>query len=441
MPYAQVTTVLQSLRIDAQDGSDTITVESLSDDYAASLILYGNRLQRNDPMYPLMPEDDPFPDSVRFSGNINLGYLEVFADHISVDAGVHIDTGDENIFFKSSVIGVATFENLLPVFATLRSVSVDIGAGAVLEGGGITFSLQAADKSFADVIGASQEVSNFVIDPLTGLLEGALAMPVKVLVKQSSASIILHDGAQLLSGGNVGLFATAAANASGAASSSLISIGYGQATTSATIDIQPGVVIEAAKRVVVAASSSATANISSSTTRELDSTPNPGSSQIALAIGVAYADVTSTVTVAEGASITAGKTANVSAGGAINAAASGEAGLFADGAAGLAFGIEISKADVHTTVNGNVTSLMEEGSVEKIEIDPLVGLESNGDPKVGYVDYANNRIFVGDTALGSGSSITYTNRRGNSIGGLVDTRPYVIVADEPGYIRAGRKFD
>ena len=372
---------LQSLRIDALDGSDNITVESLPVTFTGSLIVYGNRLQRNDLLFPKMPEDDPYPDTVTFSGDISLGYLEVFADHIKINDNVDIAAGDDGIFFRSRMIGVSTVENLLPVFATTRAVSVDVGKNASLSGGSIYFVVQAEDKSLADVIGATKEVSNFVIDPLTGLIGDALALPVKVLVKQSSSSITLQEGARITSSGTVGMYATAGADASGTASSSMISVGYAQAKARAEIDIQAGVEITASAAVVITATGGATANISATTQRELDSTPNPGgkgtggskgTNQVAVAIGVAYADVFSHVTMDDTAVIFAGKTANITAGGTIESEAKGEAGIYGSGAAGLGFGIEISKADIHTEVNGKVTANMAPGAVVKLEIDPLV---------------------------------------------------------------------
>jgi hypothetical protein len=503
-------TLLQSLRIDALDGSDTIIVESLPENFSGSLFLYGNRLQRNDLFYPNMPEDDPYPDSVVISGDISLSYLEVFADHITVSDNVHIVTGDDGIFFRPRQIGVATFENLLPGFGTNRSVSVDIGENAVLEGGNIYFVVQAEDKSFADVIGAGKEVSNFVIDPLTEFLGDALALPVKVLVKQSTATITLRDGAQLLSGGTIGIYATATADASGAAYSSLVSIGYVDANATATIDIRKGVVIDAGAAVVVTSTGNATASISSSTERDLDpffnlvmSDTGPvelrltDAPSVAIAIGVTNANVTSHVSVAEGASITAGKTANVMATGEVNTEASGEAGLDSRGAAGLGLGIQISNADIHTQVDGSITALARAGYTVKNEIDPLLAksdYDSNAQafglmtgktvelkttvnsdlpagtvmryigapvadtvnlavsaqdytddslweittPPVGYVDYASDRIFLGDVALNglvTEDVINYTNRRGTSIGGLVDNASYYLIADldDPGY--------
>ena len=434
---------LQSLRIDALDGADSITVASLPTNYTGSLILYGNRLQRNDLLFPLMPEDDPYPDSVTFSGNISPSYLEVFADNIKINDNVKIMAGDDGIFFRARLIGVSTVENLLPIFATTRSVSVDVGKNAELSGGSIYFVVQAEDKSLSDVIGANKEISNFLIDPLTGLISDALALPVKVLVKQSSATITLQEGAKIISSGTVGMYATAAADASGSAVQQ-----YGQhrlwpgdgvmpISTS-----RPDVAITAADAVVITSTGSATANISATTQREIDSTPNPGGkgggqgkNQFAVGIGVAYADVFSHVTMASTASIIAGRTANITAVGEIESEATGEGGIYGSGAAGLGFGIEISKADIHTTVNGSVTANMKSGSVVKLEIDPTVTWDGTGDVPFGYVDYATDRIFLGDTSLVTEDTITYTNRRGTSVGGMVDTRSYFVIADldNPGY--------
>ncbi|MBS3951841.1 MAG: LEPR-XLL domain-containing protein, partial [Methylomicrobium sp.] len=512
----QEVTSLVSLRIDGMEGKDTIIVEPLPTNFTGSLYLYGHRLQRADLLYPDMPEDDVYQDTVIFrdkrttvqrdSGvpndlplaSLTPYYLEVFTDHVQVEDGVRIQAGDDGIFFRNRDIGVATFENLSPILPTTRNVSVDIGKNAILEGGSIYFVLQAEDKSFSDIIGASNEVSKFVIEPLTGLLEGAVSMPVKILVKKSEAKITVKEGAQLLSAGTLGMYATAVSDSSGAASSSLISIGYAQAKAYADIQIQKDVVITAADAVVITSTANSTANISASTTREVSSTPNPGSKQIALAIGVANADVVSYVTVAEGAAITAGKTANVTAGGDINAEASAEAGMYAEGAAGLAFGIEISNADIHTIVNGSITALMEPGAVVKLEIDPTVkgfdykstqtinrlengkvvklmndfnddlpkgtlltyigntrngsidltpegtgaGFSTTGEnyaddsiweiktPDFGYVDYDFDRVYLGDTALVTEDTITYANRRGTSIGNMVDGREYYVIQDD-----------
>lgn len=58
---------LASLRIDAIEGSDTFTIESLPANFAGSLFLYGNRLQCADLIYPKMSEEDPYLDYVNFA--------------------------------------------------------------------------------------------------------------------------------------------------------------------------------------------------------------------------------------------------------------------------------------------------------------------------------------------------------------------------------------
>src|SRR5262249_34510328 len=59
--------------------------------------------------------------------------------------------------------------------------------------------------------------------------------------------------------------------------------------------------------------------------------------------------------------------------------------------------------------------------------------EHTNPPRIGYVDYANDRIYVGPTALVTEDTVTYSNRRGNSIGGLVNDTEYVVinVRDDP----------
>jgi hypothetical protein len=400
------------------------------------------------------------------------------------------------------MIGVSTVENLLPVFATVRSVSLDIGKNSeLITDGSVYFVLQAEDKSLAEILGANKEISNFIIDPLTGLITDALALPVKVLVKNSTATVKLQEGSKILSGGTIGMYATASADASGVASSSMVSVGYAHAKAHAQIDIEDEVEISAADAVVITSTGNATANISATTQRELDSTPNPGGfsggqgkNQFAVAIGVANADTFSHLTMAETASIVAGKTANVTAGGKIESEASGEAGIYGSGAAGLGFGIELSKADIHTKVKGKITANMKPGAVVKLEIDPTVsagtyttdsttpalkngetvllnadvnvdlpkgtvmkyiGVDINAStnlsiavqdyadedlwevttPNFGYVDYDGNRIFLGDTSLVTEDAFTYTNRRGTSIGNMVDGRSYYVINDGDGYYK------
>ncbi|HUU34053.1 MAG TPA: hypothetical protein VMW48_08300, partial [Vicinamibacterales bacterium] len=159
---------------------------------------------------------------------------------------------------------------------------------------------------------------------------------------------------------------------------------------------------------------------------------------IAGALAVSDANTVSHVTIEKGASITAGTTVNVIATGNSTSDAEASSGLFANGTAGLAFALDFSNSDIKTSVDGTIISNADPvaGYTVKIEIDPLAGLNPDGTPQVGYVDYVLNRIYVGPNALVDEDMITYTNRRGTSISGLVDGKPYFIVTtDDPGWIQ------
>ena len=440
---------LTSLRIDGRAGTDTINVESLPAGYGgtdgADLLIYGSRLPALD--VAQVPEDDPFIDRVNFTGSINLkgGFLDVWADRITVADGtvenpVVIETVDNDICFRARLLGIAELENLMPLgFGTDRMVDITIGKYAQLKGYGLWLFSQAEDKSIADTAGATKEVENFVIQPLMDAIGDLFALPVKVLVKNCTATVTFREGAQLIATGPIGIYATAAADATGVAKGSLFSIGYSQANAYADITIETGVRIQAAEAVVITSSGEAKAGMKVETEHKIDSTPNPGGggAQIAIALGVSYANAYSHVTVAQSAVIAAGRTANVTAKGKVESEAEAESGLFADGKAGLAFGLEFSKADIKTTVDGTIIALCDPvgGYTVKIEIDPTVGLNPDGTPQIGYVDYANNRIYVGPNALVTEDTVTYTNRRGASIGNLVDGREYYVVTDGDGWIQ------
>jgi hypothetical protein len=414
---------ISALVIEAKEGTDTITVESLDAGWQsdADLDIYGSAVETGGP--PVVV-DQPYVDTVTFSGSVNTngGAVNVYAQKISVAGNVTLTTSD--LTFRARLVGISTLENLLPAFGTDRDVSIDIGAGATINAdGGIYLIAEAVDQSLADTVGASKEVDNFIIAPLADKVAGLTALPVKVLVKSSTATIAVHDGAQLIGTETVGLYATAGTDAGGVAKGSLFSIGYAQATSHASVDVGQNVTITSGAAIVITASGEAEASMDASTDRTLESTPNPGSKQVALALAVSYADSYSHVTVAKGSTIEAQKTANIVAGGSVKSEAKAESGIFADGAAGLAFGLQFSKADILTTIDGTVVAHMVPGSVVKIEIDPL-----ETDPsKVGYIDYARDMIHVGDSSLVTEDIVTYTNRRGTSIGGLVDGREYFVV--------------
>jgi hypothetical protein len=128
--------------------------------------------------------------------------------------------------------------------------------------------------------------------------------------------------------------------------------------------------------------------------------------------------------------VTAGKTVNILATGDETTDASATSGLFSTGLAGLAFGVGLSDADIKTEVNGQVTANQESGAVVKLEFDPTA---------TNVIDFNNNSIdlavALGNStakiphALKTGDKVSYSNRRGNSIGGLGDGQDYYVVVD------------
>ena len=421
---------VRGIDLQALTGHDVITVSALDAAFTKGIEIYGNHSGAPD-----IGAGDLFTDSVEFSGNLHSrgGLIQVFAEAIKVDAGVTLNTidsvsGAENdIVFRARRIVTADLVNLSPIYADVKSVDIDIGANAKLQAGSIYLIAQAEDRNLTAQIGAPPLINSLVIGPVTDKIGAFAALPFKLLIKESSANITLHDNAQLTGSGTIGVYATASANSTGVASSKLFSAGYAQATATATINLNTGAKIDAGAAVVVTSDAGATAKIGTTTSADASN----GNGGVALSLAVAYGKVTSKTTLADGASIVAGKTANIRSLAELASEAGAEAAANPDGTAGLAFGVQLSDADVHTTVNGSVTALMHGASLVKIDIDPTVTTPNTP----GYIDYVNNRIYVGDTSLVTEDTVVYDNRRGGSIGttsllttnGLVDGKSYVVI--------------
>ena len=217
-----------SLKIQAKEGADTIEVKSLDPLFSADLLLYGNREGAPTGI------PDLATDTILFSGNTYTdgGDIEAFAEAITVGDGVIIDTRPDtlpgetgNITFRARRINITELTNLSPLMVNVRDVEISIGADAELRGGDIYLFAQAEDRSLTTLLGTDRVVNNFVIKPLANFVAGLAAMPVKVLYKQSEATITIGEDAQIVGSGTVGLYATAAADASGVAKSIFLSVG------------------------------------------------------------------------------------------------------------------------------------------------------------------------------------------------------------------------
>ena len=62
--------------------------------------------------------------------------------------------------------------------------------------------------------------------------------------QESEATITIGEDARLIGSGTIGLYATAAADASGTAKSKYFSVAYGEAKSTSTVDIKAGALVD-----------------------------------------------------------------------------------------------------------------------------------------------------------------------------------------------------
>jgi hypothetical protein len=241
-----------SLTIEAGSGGDTITILSVDEDFAADLLIYGNKSGA-----PTI-EPDAGHDVVIFAGNTFTrgGYLEVFADDIKVNNGVIVSTvpDDEattgvlangnDIVFRARRIGTPEIENLLPAGYLSKSVSIEVGTGAVMRATSIYLIAQAEDRALATTLGLTTLQSQMFLNPAVSFLTDLVTLPIKVLVKASEARVTIGVNSRIQVDDVISIYATAGSDASGQAKSQLISLGYSQADATAEIHILAGALIE-----------------------------------------------------------------------------------------------------------------------------------------------------------------------------------------------------
>src|SRR5262249_44954900 len=133
--------------------------------------------------------------------------------------------------------------------------------------------------------------------------------------------------------------------------------------------------IESHGSITITSTADASAEIEADTEREVDPVKARGGTPFVMALGVSNAIAVSHVNVASEAEIRAGTTANINAIGRVKSVAQASSGLANDGSgAGFALGLQFSKADITTTINGKVEALADPhvGYTVKNEIDPTV---------------------------------------------------------------------
>ncbi len=393
-------------------------------------------------------------DSITIQGDIDLGNraLEVRAEKIIVDTGARL-TSSGNITLGARDTSIKQLEDLIPGSKS-NTATIEIRQDAEISADTLIIRAEAADKSLTSSFGTSELLNKYVIDQLFQTVTCLFALPFKVLLKTSDATVTIHENVSLTGRAGVTIEADAGADASAGgavdsvtalrlplvAKSKLFSFGYVDTTANAVIDIQDGVQITSPSgRVAINTDGKAVSLLKTETSRGLGDSATP-----AISLAIAKTEIVSKVTVAESVTITAGKTANITAEGREDAEAEASVGIQADGSAGISLGISLSDATITTEVYGTVTANMAPGSVVKLEFDPTLR-----DPtRPGYVDTANDTIYVGENALATGDRVTYTNRRGTSIGGAVGEGGltdggdyYIITTPDPGKIKLAETRD
>jgi hypothetical protein len=147
----------------------------------------------------------------------------------------------------------------------------------------------------------------------------------------------------------VGVYADASTDASAQAKSDKISIGYSQASATATIEVKSYALVQGGGAVNITSGAEAIAQMATeSSSEEPGALPGRSAeaskgSAFAASLAIAYANVVARTTVYEHATVHGGRTVNVRALGSVEAGAEAESGLFSDGTAALALGLEFSK--------------------------------------------------------------------------------------------------
>ncbi|MGB6295658.1 MAG: DUF4347 domain-containing protein [Rivularia sp. (in: cyanobacteria)] len=357
---------------------------------------------------------------------IEIGNNAKLLSHVEEDSSY----AAADVWLNARYFSNADIDNLFPVTSpedwAAKTAKITIGDNAALRGNNIVIKAQAEDKNFSELIGADSLLDNFVIAPLQDRLEEALALPVKVLVRRSNASVDVNTGASLVGLAGVSVEAVATTDSTGQAKGSIVSIGYAHAEASAKVNLKTGVEITAGEAVKIGSEGNATASIST----ETKATNIVGG----LSLAVDYAKITSHAVVEQGVTITAGKTANIIALGNKETEAEANSKTSKKGKVSFGFGINISDTDIKADVDGTIIANQNPGAIVKFELDPLKEVTYEFNPtETSVVNTTENTIDLTGVAhsLRTGDKIKYTTQAGNNIGGLENDndKEYYVVVD------------
>jgi trimeric autotransporter adhesin len=357
------------------------------------------------------------PDSltIKSTGTVSLGAnlkalglekLTIEAKNITLLDGVDINlTGDLSFSVKDTAVNIP----IIDLSGDVKTATIAVGKNVKLQAGSISLAAKAADESFLETV--NKYVGGAIVKPLLEYGEAIAALPVGLVIRKSTANISIGDNSQLITDGDVDIASNAVADATSKVLSRYFSIGWSDATASATTQIGQGVVITATGDVNIAADASAKADMTTRTLKDVGVGPADNSG-IAVSIAVANADLTSKTTIAQGAKITAGRNANVLANGKVERSASAEAGAFKDGRVGASGALGFTKSDVQAIVNGEITS----GTTIQKSFNPALA-----------VNASNDTIAINSHGFKNGQAIVYSKGDGSDLGGLEDGTTYFVI--------------
>lgn len=342
-------------------------------------------------------------DEVTFAQNLDMtdsentsesGDLKIYAEKIMVDPGTIIDLRGErkwgNIEFRAKSFGLSELESLNPLQFDTKTTEITLGANSKLFGETITIRAESEEKTLAELLGLDTVVDSYVVQPLIEYIQDFTALPFKVQIEKSIATVDVGTDAVLEAPGGISIDAVATASAQGVAAAETFAIAYAEATAEATVVVKTRTRLSASYGAVkVSAEANANSDINVNSEGQDDGSGGKG-----MSIGITSSTNIAHATVEPGVRIDAGKVVNVVAEGANNTSSNSTALQNDKGTASLAFGISISKADLKSEVDGKITA-NHVGDVVKIEFDPTEK-ESN---KTGYIDVNQNTIYVADQSV------------------------------------------
>jgi hypothetical protein len=405
--------------VDAVTGDLTIQANTIS---AASDVTFSSR--RTGGANTVTGDSTGDSGSISFAApsiTLNQGDLVL----AQVEPGSQFQPG--NITLDAEVSSLNQVAQIVPISSTTNQAQIQL-TGATVKGADITITAGAINTNLYDDLGTFEaDASQYINATLTQVPNLAISadtgISAEVVIKESDATIGL-DGAMIEGSGAVTVGSTATSDASfhtvavsGTATGGVfaISVGYGQATSSAVTTVTDSTITGVG---AVAVTSSATTT--DDEWSRIGSSPVPGavSPAVAIALAIANTNETSTVTISQGSTVqSTGSKVQIDAAGNTTSFPIAASPAAPTAVTAAAVAVDYDKASIKTEVDGNV--------------DGVLGVPTgtfNADPSAGpvAVNYQNSTITIPNNGLVDGTSVAYSNGGATSIGGLTNGSTYYV---------------